>query len=132
MEPYVLLSQYELVFYSEVPGKAGWSFVVRHDARGRSVKYNLYDGNEEGSLEEEDNDEYHDNHELDDHVPEEDIKELVELDDVAGNAHEDDIDNDMMIVTDLEDDDDMANPYNVDSRSDDTDDVLDEEDDEVH
>ena len=34
----------------------------------------------------------------------------------------------MMIVTDLDDDDDMANPYNVDSRYDD----LDEEDDEVY
>ena len=32
----------------------------------------------------------------------------------------------MMSITD---DDDMANPYNVDSRSDDTDDDLDEEDD---
>ena len=42
----------------------------------------------------------------------------------------------MMIVTDLDDDDDMSNPYNVDSRSDDTngnlDDELDEEDDEVY
>ena len=37
-----------------------------------------------------------------------------------------------MNVTDLEDDDDMANPYNVDSRSDDTNDELDEEDDEIY
>ena len=41
-----------------------------------------------------------------------------------------------MIVTDLDDDDDMANPYNVESGSDDTyddlDDDLDEEDDEVY
>ena len=36
-----------------------------------------------------------------------------------------------MSVTDLDDDDDMANPYNVDSTSDDTDDELDEEDDDV-
>ena len=34
-----------------------------------------------------------------------------------------------MIVTELDDDDDMANPYNVDSRSDDD---LDEEADEVY
>ena len=47
-EPYVLPSQCEHVFYFEVPGKAGWSFVVRHDPRGRSVKYNLEEGNEEG------------------------------------------------------------------------------------
>ena len=37
-----------------------------------------------------------------------------------------------MSAIELDDDDDMANPYNVDSRSDDTDDVLDEEDDEVY
>ena len=38
----------------------------------------------------------------------------------------------MMIVTDINDDDDMANPYNVDSRLDDINDDLDEYDDEVH
>ena len=38
----------------------------------------------------------------------------------------------MVIITNMNDDDDMANPYNVDSGSDDTDDDLDEEDDEVH
>ena len=41
-----------------------------------------------------------------------------------------------MVATNLDDDDDMANPYNVDSRSNDTDDELDddldEEDDEVY
>ena len=41
-----------------------------------------------------------------------------------------------MSVIDLDDDDDMANPYNVDSRSDDIhedfNDDLDEEDDEVY
>ena len=46
MEPYVLLSQCEQVFYFEVLGKAGWSFVVRHNPTGRSVKYNLEEGNE--------------------------------------------------------------------------------------
>ena len=38
----------------------------------------------------------------------------------------------MMIVIEINDDDDMANTYNVDSRSDDTYDDLDEEDDEFH
>ena len=42
----------------------------------------------------------------------------------------------MMIVTDIDDDDDIANPYNVDSRSDDIDDDFDddfdEEDDESY
>ena len=36
-----------------------------------------------------------------------------------------------MSVTDLDDNDDMANPYNVDSRYDDIDDDLDEEDDDM-
>jgi hypothetical protein len=36
-EPYVLPSQREKVFYSEVPGKAGWSYIVRYDPRGRPV-----------------------------------------------------------------------------------------------
>ena len=58
-EPYVLPSQCEQVFYSEAPGKQGWSFFVRHDPRERLIKYNLQEGNEEG-LEEEDDDEDHD------------------------------------------------------------------------
>jgi hypothetical protein len=40
-EPCVLSSQCEQVFYSEVPGKEGWSYVVRYDPRGRTVKYNI-------------------------------------------------------------------------------------------
>jgi hypothetical protein len=40
IEPYVLPSQCEKVFYSEVPSKTGWSYVVRYDPRGRPVKYN--------------------------------------------------------------------------------------------
>ena len=38
----------------------------------------------------------------------------------------------MMNATDLDDADDMANPYNVESRFDDTNDDLDEEDDEIY
>ena len=38
----------------------------------------------------------------------------------------------MMIVTDLYDNDYMDNPYNVDYGSNDTDDYLDEEDDEIY
>ena len=37
-DPYVLPSRCEQVFYSEVPSKVGWSFVVRHDPKGRPVK----------------------------------------------------------------------------------------------
>ena len=36
-KPYVLPSQCEQVFYSEVPSKGGWSYVVRYDPRGRPV-----------------------------------------------------------------------------------------------
>ena len=39
-DPYVLPSQYEQVFYSEVLGKAFLSYIVRYDPRGRSIKYN--------------------------------------------------------------------------------------------
>ena len=43
IEPYVLPSQCEQVFYTEVLGKAGWSYVVRYNPRGRPVKYNHVD-----------------------------------------------------------------------------------------
>ena len=86
--------------------------------------------NEEG-LKEEDNVE-DDQHDLEHHVPDVDDEELVESDDVADSVHEDYIVEDLMIENDINDDDDMANPYNVKSRSDDTYDDLDEEDDEVH
>ena len=69
-------------------------------------------------------------------IQQENVQELVESDDVAENAHEYYIDDDMMIVTELDDDDDMANPYNVHSGSDDASDELDndldEEDDEIY
>ena len=61
--------------------------------------------------------EVEDQHELDiDHVPEEDVEELVEPYDVGDTIHdEDDIDDDF-VETDSDDDDHMAfNPYNVES-----------------
>ena len=42
-EHYVLPIQREQVFYSEVPSKSGWSYIVRYDPRGRPVKYNPKD-----------------------------------------------------------------------------------------
>jgi hypothetical protein len=48
---YVLPIQCEQVFYSDVPGKAGWSYVVIYDPRGRLVNYNV---EEEDDIEEED------------------------------------------------------------------------------
>ena len=105
---------------------------MRHDPRGRPVKYNLDDGNEEGSLEEEYDDEEHDQLELaDDDDPIEYVQGIVELDDVADNADEYYFDDGTMSITDDDDDDDMANPYNVHCVSDDTDDDLDEEDDDM-
>ena len=50
-EPYVLPSQCEQVFYSEVPSKAGLSYIVRYDPRGRLIKYNAVQ--EEDNFEEE-------------------------------------------------------------------------------
>ena len=50
---------------------------------------------------------------------------------MADNFHEDYIDDDMMSITDLDYDDDIPSPYNIDSRSNDTDDDLDEEDDDL-
>ena len=131
-EPYVLPIQCEHVFYLEVISKEVWSFFVRHDPRGRPIKYNLDDGNEEGSLEEEYEDKEHDQIELDDDDPTEDVQGIVESDDVADNSHEDYINDDTMSVTDLDDDVDMTNPYNIESGSDDIDDDMDEEDDEIY
>ena len=48
------------------------------------------------------------------------------------NVNEYDIDDDMMIITDIDDDGDMANTDIVDFGLDYTDNELDEEDDEVH
>ena len=50
-KPYVLPSQCEQVVYLEVLGKAVWSYIVRYDPRGRSVKYNPLE--EEDNVEEE-------------------------------------------------------------------------------
>ena len=37
-KPYVLPIPCEHVFYSKVTGKGGWSYILRYDPRGRSVK----------------------------------------------------------------------------------------------
>ena len=130
-EPYVLPSQCEQVFYSEVPGKPGWSFVVRHDPRGRPVKYNVVEEEDTEELEDDVDDDQ--DQRLVDDVPDEDVEEEeLDDDDVGVNVHEDGIHvNDDIIKTDIDDDDDdMTNPYNVESGSDDTDKELDEEEDQ--
>jgi hypothetical protein len=84
---YVLPSQCEQVFYSEVPGKVGWSYIVRYDPRGRPVKYNVP---EEDDIEEEEDAE---EHEVD--VPSDEEVEEVEPD-VDDNVLDDDIDDDII------------------------------------
>lgn len=69
-ECYVILIQYEHVFYFEVPSRASQSYVVRYDPRGRAVEYNV--------LEEEDHfEEENDVDQLFEHVLDhEDVKEV--------------------------------------------------------
>jgi hypothetical protein len=54
-KPYVLPSHCEQLFYSEVPSKEGWSYIVRYDPRGRTIKYN-HVAEDEYNNEEEDHD----------------------------------------------------------------------------
>ena len=55
-EPSVLSSQCEHVFYSQVPIKVAWLFIVRYDPRGWPIKHNVaeeYDIKEEYDVEEQ-------------------------------------------------------------------------------
>ncbi|MDF3681136.1 hypothetical protein P3S38_29620 [Enterobacter hormaechei] len=68
-EPYVLLSQCEQVFYFGVPHKLGWSFFVRHEPRGRPIKYNVMeeeDIEDDEGADDEDQDDGDDNDDMDD------------------------------------------------------------------
>ena len=67
-DPYVLPSQREYVFYLQVLGRVGWSYVVRYDLKGRLVKYIV--------SEEDDNEEEDDVEEQLVHVSDEDIEEV--------------------------------------------------------
>jgi hypothetical protein len=109
---YVLPSQCEQVFYSEVLGKVGCSFVVRYDPRGRPIKYNIVE--EENDLEEEDDAEEQvaDVADVSDEEPEGDEPNVL----VGGNADlDDDIhDEDIFLGNEYIDDDvDTVNPYNT-------------------
>ena len=112
---YLFPSQCEQVFYSNVPGKRDSSFVVRYDPRGRPVKYNVeeeYDAEserEDGPTDEEDG--------------EDDIG-------IGDNAVFDDDVNENMSENDIDDGDDIVNPFNtIYELDDDTDVDLDEEED---
>ena len=124
---YVLPSQCKQVFYLEVPGKAGWSFVVRYDPRGKTVKYNIVE--EENDIEEEDDVEEKvvDVADVLDEEPEGDEPNVL----VGGNADlDDDIhDEDILLGNEYIDDDvDTVNPYNTLYEPDDMDVQVDEDD----
>ena len=90
-EPYVLPSQCEQVFYFGVPHKPGWSFVVRHDPRGRPVKYNVIEEEEIEEAEEEVND--YQEQQLPSDEDEEDGDDFGHADD-NGDNYDDDADDD--------------------------------------
>jgi hypothetical protein len=124
---YVLPRQCKQVFYSEVPGKAGWSFVVGYDSRGRPVKYNIVD--EENDLEEEDDakEQVVDVADVSNEEPEGDEPNVL----VGGNAYlDDDIhDEDIFLGNEYIDDDvDTVNPYNTLYEPNDMDVQFDEDD----
>jgi hypothetical protein len=119
---YVFPSQCEHVFYSKVPGERDWSFVVRYDPRGRPVKYIV---EEEDDIEEED-----DAPETEKEDGSTDKEDGEDEPGVGDNAVlDDDVDEDML-ENDIDDDDDIINPFNIISEPDDDTNVeLDEEED---
>ena len=127
---YALPSQCEQVCYSEVPGKAGWSYVVIYDPRGRLVKYN-HVAKDEDKNEEEDHD-YADQEQVA-HVVDVSDEEVEEFDypNVGDDDLIDDIDN-YISENGVDDDVDMKEPFtNIDSKPDpDTDVELDKEEDD--
>jgi hypothetical protein len=118
---YVFPSQCKQVFYSKVPGKRDWSFVFRYDPRGRPIKYTV---DEEDDIEEEydvelEQEEYGS-------TDEEDGEDEPGVGDIAP-VLDDDIDEDML-ENDIDDDDDIINPFNSVSEPDaDTDIELDDQ-----
>lgn len=99
-EPYVLPSQCEQVFYLEVPSKPGWSYVIRYDPRGRPIKYNNVE--DEDNHEEYDHDDAHHEQGVVD-VSDEEAKEVYHpigkdndlIDDIDDYISKNDIDDDV-------------------------------------
>ena len=116
LESYVLPSQCEQVFYCEVPGKPGWSFVVRYDPTWRPVKHHVHE--EVLDIGEEyDAEVKQDVANVSDEEPEE-----VEPN-MGDNVHDDDVQDDT-IESDIDDDIDMVNPLIIDSKLDDMPKIL--------
>jgi len=112
------------VFYSKVTGERDWSFVVRFYPRGRPVKYIV---EEEYDIEEEDD--ALDQIDPKDHgsTNEEDGEDEPGVGNI--NAVLDDDVNENMLENDIDDNDDIINPFNIVSEPDDDIDVdFDEED----
>jgi hypothetical protein len=104
---YVFSSQCEHVFYSNVSGERDWSFIVRYDPRGRLVKYTH--AHEEEDIEEEDDS-------LDQTEPKDHVGTIYEEDHdpcVGHNAVLDDDVDENMLENDIDDDDDIVNPFNI-------------------
>jgi hypothetical protein len=129
IEPYVLPSQCDQVFYSKVPSKGGWSYVFRYDPRGRPINYN-HVAEDEDNNEEED----HDYAEQEQVVVVDGSNEEAEEVDHPNVADDDLIDDINYYISGNEvyDDVDMNEPFtNIDYEPyPDTDDELDEEEDE--
>jgi hypothetical protein len=125
---YVFPSQCEHVFYSNVLAERDWSFVVRYDPRGRPVKYTHLQ--EEDDIEyQEDDSPYQTNPE--DHAGSTD-KEDEEYHDPGVGYNivilDDDVDENIL-ESDIDDDDDIINTFNIIYEPDDDIDFkIDEED----
>ena len=113
LDHYVLPSQCKQIIYAEVPGRAGWPFVVRYDRRARLVKYNV---EEEDYIEEEEDVEEKDIADASDQELEEDESNVM-----GHNAVLDDDVNEDMLENDIDDDVDITNPLNTFSKSEDID-----------
>jgi hypothetical protein len=126
---YVFPSQCEQVFYSNVPGERDWSFVVRYDPRGRPIKYTHLQ--EEDDIEDQEDDSTEYQTEPEDHGGSTDEEDEEDHDLGIGDniaIPDDDVDENML-ENDIDDDDDIINPFNIVSEPDDDTDVeFDEED----
>ena len=102
----------EQVFYSNVPGERDWSFVVRYDPRGRPIKYTHLQ--EEDDIEDQEDDST-DQTELEDHGGSTDEEDEEDHDPGVGDniaILDDDVDENML-ENDIDDDDDIINPFNI-------------------
>ena len=91
-----------------MPGKAGWSYIVRYDPRGRPVKYNL---EEEDNVKEEDDTNHEELATVDVSYVEYD-QEVDHPNDVAYDfVLSDDIDDEYISKNDIDDDACMTDPF---------------------